>query len=210
MFYTIKRYGIVFLFVVVIIIGLFFFRNDRSEVDLESAAIEENPVLQMVEAEDEDDDMDDNDTDMNVNLMVDIKGAVQKPGVYELSAGARVVDVIDIAGGFSSQALDTEINLAQKLEDEMVIYVPKQGEVTEETAWVQSNNKEQSDPNLVKINDATEEELTTLNGIGPSKAQAIISYREEHGPFQTVEDVLSVNGIGEKTLDQFKDNLIVP
>lgn len=210
MFYTIKRYGIVFLFVVVIIIGLFFFRNDRSEVDLESAAIEENPVLQMVEAEDEDDDMDDNDTDMNVNLMVDIKGAVQKPGVYELSAGARVVDVIDIAGGFSSQALDTEINLAQKLEDEMVIYVPKQGEVTEETAWIQSSNKEQSDPNLVKINDATEEELTTLNGIGPSKAQAIISYREEHGPFQTVEDVLSVNGIGEKTLDQFKDNLIVP
>jgi len=146
----------------------------------------------------------------DTKIMVDIKGEITNPGVYEIDQNRRVIDVVKIAGGFTKLADEQQINLAQKVVDEMVIIVPKEGEemighvTTAPLSDVDSNEPK------VRINQATQEEIETLNGIGPSKAQAIIEYREENGPFQDVEDLLLVNGIGEKTLENIQDQIVIP
>ncbi|WP_405101080.1 helix-hairpin-helix domain-containing protein [Oceanobacillus sp. FSL H7-0719] len=138
--------------------------------------------------------------------IVDVKGEVKKPGVYEMSLESRVNDVIIKAGGFTDAADETLVNLAQKVQDEMIIIVNKQGEEGEATGSSDSSGSGQK----IRINYATLEEIQTLNGIGPSKAQAIIQYREENGLFQTPEDLLQVSGIGEKTLQNFIDQIQIP
>ena len=142
--------------------------------------------------------------DSNTAAVVDIKGAIAKPGVYEVSPDARVNDVILTAGGFTSDADQSQINLAQKVQDEMIIIVPKIGDESESGAGsVESNGK-------IKVNMATQEEIEQLPGIGPAKAQAIIQHREEHGLFNSIEDLLNVSGIGQKTLENMQDTIQIP
>lgn len=144
-------------------------------------------------------------------IIVDVKGAVKKPGVYEIDAHARVHHVIELAGGFVEKADENQINLAQKVQDEMVLYVPFEGE--EETflsGTISSHVVSQDDSGKVRVNVATIDELTTLNGIGPKKAEAIIAFREENGLFTQIEDLLQVSGIGEKTLENIRDDIIIP
>ncbi|MCM3396883.1 helix-hairpin-helix domain-containing protein [Oceanobacillus profundus] len=142
--------------------------------------------------------------DSNTAAVVDIKGAIAKPGVYEVSPDARVNDVILTAGGFTSDADQSQINLAQKVQDEMIIIVPKIGDEIESGAGsVESNGK-------IKVNMATQEEIEQLPGIGPAKAQAIIQHREEHGLFNSIEDLLNVSGIGQKTLENMQDTIQIP
>ncbi|WP_085994411.1 helix-hairpin-helix domain-containing protein [Oceanobacillus senegalensis] len=140
------------------------------------------------------------------NLVVDVKGAVTSPGVYEMEEGMRVNDVIQQAGGFTDSADTSQVNLAQKLMDEMVIIVP---DLSDGTAPVSESNNN-SNNGKVRLNYATREEIESLNGIGPSKAQAIIQYRDENGLFHSIEDLLEISGIGEKTLEQMKDSVQVP
>lgn len=144
-------------------------------------------------------------TEEQTSVIVDIKGEVVQPGVYEVAFDARIHDVIELAGGFSGEADQTHVNLAQKVQDEMMIIVPKIGEAVSTSG---SNTSSSSDK--VKINYATQEEIETLSGIGPSKAQAIIQYREEHGFFNSVEDLLQISGIGEKTLEKIKEDIQIP
>lgn len=141
------------------------------------------------------------------NVIVDIKGEVEKPGVYELSPDARVNDVIEIAGGFTEDADVQLVNLAQKVHDEMSIIVLKQGE---EAGTIAANPASGEVEGKIRINYASQEDLETLQGIGPAKAQAIIQYREENGFFQQAEDLLDISGIGEKTLANFIDQIQVP
>lgn len=141
-------------------------------------------------------------------MLVDIKGEINTPGVYELNSGSRVNDVIKMADGFTDDADETSINLAQKVHDEMIIIVPIENEESDETLHQTTSPTEQNEK--VKINYATQEEIETLPGIGPSKAQTIIKYREENGLFQTMEDLLDISGIGEKTLENMKDNIQIP
>jgi len=136
-------------------------------------------------------------------VFVDVKGAVVHQGVYEINKLARVKDVIALAGGFTKEADQTKINLAAKVRDEMVIYVPQIGE---EGAVLTSGGTEGK---KVNINQATVDELQTLQGIGPAKAAAIIAYREENGPFVKIEDLLNVSGIGEKSLEKIKEQITV-
>src|SRR5690625_4033375 len=138
-------------------------------------------------------------------VIVDIKGEISRPGIYEVSINSRIHDVIEIAGGFSDEADQTHVNLAQKVQDEMMIIVPKVGEALPTTG---TNTGAGS--GKVRINYATQEEIETLSGIGPSKAQAIIQYRDEHGFFNSVEDLLQISGIGEKTLENMKEDIQVP
>ena len=138
-------------------------------------------------------------------LYVDIKGAVREPGVYQIEAG-RVIDAIRLAGGLTEQADENQLNLALKLVDQMVIYVPVQGESGDEQKWQPSDSSD-SKEQKININTASEEELKQLDGIGPSKSAAIISYREEHGAFKKIEDIKQVSGIGEKTFEKFKEKI---
>ncbi|WP_413362819.1 helix-hairpin-helix domain-containing protein [Lysinibacillus sp. 3P01SB] len=143
-----------------------------------------------------------------LQVLVDVKGAVNYPGVYTLTEEDRVVDAITLAGGYIEEANPSLINHAQKLQDEMVIYIPQKGEeqeITIQDFTAVNNINDASDHGKVNINTADETQLTTLPGIGPAKAKAIISHREEQGAFQTIEGLKEVSGIGDKTFGQLKD-----
>jgi competence protein ComEA len=142
--------------------------------------------------------------DVQGRLLVDIKGEVSFPGVYEMDAGARVKDVVEEAGGLTEEADQHLINLAQKVFDEMILIVPKIGDESS------GSNEVTSESTKVRINYATAEEIQQLPGIGPSKANAILEYREEHGFFQKPEDLLNVSGIGEKTLETLLEEIQIP
>ena len=154
-------------------------------------------------------------TIMPQNCYVDIKGEVLRPGVYEFSCESRMQDVIKKAGGFTEEADETKINLAQKITDQMQIVVPnlhskQEGGVTEGNS--EKGNSSYSTPShskqgTVNINTATLEELQTIKGIGKKKAEAILQYRKEHGAFRTKEDLLQVKGIGKKALEAIESQV---
>ncbi|MFD2637501.1 helix-hairpin-helix domain-containing protein [Piscibacillus salipiscarius] len=140
-------------------------------------------------------------------VVVDVKGEVNKPGVYELNQGQRVVDVIEMAGGMTANADETSVNLAMLLSDEMVIHVlAKQQNIGDGDQSVTTTNQN----NKIRINVAGVDELTQIPGIGEAKAAAIVQYREENGYFKTAEDLLNISGIGEKTLERMKEFIMVP
>ena len=152
---------------------------------------------------------------MSQNCYVDIKGEVLRPGVYEFSCVSRIQDVIKKAGGFTEEADETKINLAQKITDQMQIVVPnlhskQEGGVTEgnsEKGNLSNTTLSNSKQGTVNINTATLEELQTIKGIGKKKAEAILQYRKEHGAFRTKEDLLQVKGIGKKALEAIESQV---
>ena len=154
-------------------------------------------------------------TMMPQNCYVDIKGEVLRPGVYEFSCESRMQEVIKKAGGFTEEADETKINLAQKITDQMQIIVPnvqskQEGSVTEENSGKGSStnpNVSNSKQGTININTATLEELQTIKGIGKKKAEAILQYRKEHGAFRTKEDLLQVKGIGKKALEAIESQV---
>lgn len=154
-------------------------------------------------------DTQDQQEEQTVQIVVDVKGAVEHPGVYPFTTEDRIIDAISAAGGYTSEADTRFINHAQKLTDELVIYVPKKGEEIEQTPTItattpSTTQSSQSESDIININTATEAELTTLPGIGPSKAAAILAYREENGQFKTIEDLKNVSGIGDKTFERLQ------
>ena len=169
----------------------------------------------------------------NKKYMVDIKGEVQTPGIYELENSSRVIDVINEAGGLTENADTTVINLSKKISDEMVIIIyskwqvehwketKEQGKYLQEQCISQKEEQAKNDaciddteentnstPSIININTATKEELMTLTGIGESKAEAIISYREKTA-FTKIEDIKNVSGIGDSFYEDIKNNITV-
>ncbi|PTM59546.1 helix-hairpin-helix domain-containing protein [Desmospora activa] len=146
-----------------------------------------------------------------VELVVDVKGAIKEPGVYRLEAGSRVKDAIKQAGGPTKEADMNVVNLAQPLTDGMALYIPVEGEeptgVMMQEDSPASAGSGQTGP--INLNTATQEQLESLNGIGPAKAEAILRHREEHGPFSSVDELVQVSGIGEKTVEQLRDQVAV-
>lgn len=140
-------------------------------------------------------------------IFVDIKGAVKKPGVYQMKVGDRVKDAIDAAGGLTAEADSQKVNFAQRVEDQMVIVVPKVGEEAEAIP-AGATSKEVSKEGKVNINTATVEELKTLKGVGEKKAEAIIEYRKKNGSFKTKEDLMKVRGIGKKLFESFEERIV--
>lgn len=139
-------------------------------------------------------------------IMVDIKGEVKKPGVYEIAAEARVKEVVMLAGGFTEQAEENQLNLAEKLTDQQMIYVPNK----EEAVIIDPVNiTPTSSQKQININTADTNELQTLTGIGAAKAQAIIDYREENGLFKSVDDLINVSGFGEKTVEKLREDITI-
>ena len=191
------------LFVCLIIgMGLFWMSRQGEEVEEADTSLAETTILPQ-EVEDK--------TTISTVIYVDVKGEVHHPGVYQMKAENRVKDLIEAAGGFNPLADNQKLNLAQLLEDQMVIVVPKKGEeVNSELAQAPtSQKKEVGKEGKVNINTATVEELKTLKGIGEKKAEAIIEYRKKNGSFKNKEELMKVRGIGKKLYESFQERVIV-
>ncbi|WLV23621.1 helix-hairpin-helix domain-containing protein [Aciduricibacillus chroicocephali] len=147
------------------------------------------------------------------SVLIDVKGAVKNPGIYEMKPDARVADAVKRAGGFLAEADPNLVNLAQKVQDEMVIHIVKKGEEQvlpqlASTSGSKTGGQGESG-GKVDINSADEAALQSLSGIGPSKAQAIIRHREENGPFADISSITDVSGIGQKTFENLQDQIEV-
>lgn len=139
-------------------------------------------------------------------IFVDLKGAVKNPGIYRAYEGERVFDIIERSGGLLDTADDRQVNFAEKVVDEMIIYIPQIGE---ETDFKFVNDGTGNQNIKVNLNKADANELQTLPGIGPAKAETIIEYRDQHGPFQKIEDLMNVSGFGSKTFEKLKEHISV-
>ena len=172
-------------------------------------------------------------SDLKKLIKVDVKGAVKEPKVYILEEDATVEDAIKMAGGLIDGGITSNINLSKKLKDEMVVYVFTQAELDKENSQNEivcevpkcecetikvsgdtiinknDSNKAESSNGLISINDASLEDLMTLDGIGNSKALAIINYRNENGPFKSIEEVKNVSGIGDALYEKIKNKIKV-
>ncbi len=162
-------------------------------------------------------------------LVVHICGAVSAPGVYELPAGSRIIDAVEAGGGFLPEAEEACCNLAEEIVDGCQIYIMTKSEScadgqTEKKAGIQtspdsdmqttdrnvrSNSAPALENGLVNLNTADIAALTTLPGIGESRAKAIISYREQHGAFAQIEDIMKISGIKQAAFSKIKDKITV-
>lgn len=140
-------------------------------------------------------------------ITVDVKGAVKAPGIYDLPVGSRINDAVQKAGGLTDNADSKSINLAQKISDETLVYVPTREEVTsQETPSSSSNSKGNKKVNL---NKASLEELKQVKGLGAKRAQDIIDHRDSNGKFKSVDDLKKISGFGAKTIEKLKDYVTV-
>ena len=149
-------------------------------------------------------------------IFIHVAGAVEKPGLYQLSSKARVNDVLIAAGGLSAQAnrdwFNKNINLAQKLSDGTKIYIPFKNEpaissqiyLENSTLGVSKETKEK-----ININTASLSQLESLPGIGSTYAQRIVEYRNNHGSFSKIEDIMNISGIGPKLFEKIKDQISI-
>lgn len=219
--------GILFLFIIISNVTIYITLNDKivketaSSLNVEEIKVEEETKIEEV-----------------LLYKVDVKGAVNNPGVYELESDSRVIDAIDKAGGLREDADTSVNNLSRIITDEMVIVIYTNEQVTKfsETSIVEEKEEEQcivynnvisndsckdnfnSNDNIsdnaeidkkISINTATVDLLMTLPGIGEGKAKNIISYREEHGKFFSIEDIMNVSGIGEAVFEKIKDYITI-
>ncbi len=140
----------------------------------------------------------------NSQCYVHICGAVSKPGVYCVQEGSRLYEVILLAGGMTQDAADMAVNQAQEVSDGMQIYIPTKEEVQDGRGYILSVEEADSD-GRVNINTADLEQLCTLPGIGETRAKAILAYREEHGVFRSVEELMNVSGIKAGVYEKIKE-----
>lgn len=188
-------------FIIIIALGFKFIMGNM--VKLEEDELEILNFLEETENIDEN-----NPTDeISDIIMVHISGEVYKPGLVELKQGQRVIDAVELAGGLKKDADLDKINLAKKVADEEKIYIPRIGEEIsgENIISVEVGiNSVDTSPDKININNCTKEELMTLPGIGTVIADKILQYRET-SPFNTIEDLMNVSGIGEKKFEGLKE-----
>ena len=142
-------------------------------------------------------------------ITVDVKGAVKAPGIYDLPVGSRVNDAVQKAGGLTEQADSKSLNLAQKVSDEALVYVPTKGEELASQQAGSGTPSSTSKEKKVNLNKASLEELKQVKGLGGKRAQDIIDHREANGKFKSVDELKKVSGIGAKTIEKLKDYVTV-
>jgi len=143
-------------------------------------------------------------------VTVHISGAVEKTGVYSLTEGSRVIDLVNAAGGFSHGANEDSVNLAEVLSDESYILIRYLTD--DQTTVIENETSLDTDVSTlspININTATAEELEELPGIGPAKAEQIIDYRNSYGKFYLIEDIMNVPGIGTSLFEAIADLIVV-
>ena len=142
-------------------------------------------------------------------ITVDVKGAVKSPGIYDLPLGSRVHDAVQKAGGLTEEADSKSLNLAQKVSDEALVYVPTKGEEAASQQAASGTTPSTSKEKKVNLNKASLEELKQVKGLGGKRAQDIIDHREANGKFKSVDELKKVSGIGAKTIEKLKDYVTV-
>lgn len=203
------KYIIIAIIILVALVVSYVLSLDNKEVSAENVEITKTDV-----------------TNVTSKVYVDIKGSVKKPGVYQVPADSIVWDIVNLSGGFTKNAYTKNINLSQKVKDEMVIYVFSKSEMSKMNNTVKTDtacttnvinydncittekNAKETSTSLVNINTASKEELMTVSGIGASKADSIIAYRIKT-PFSKIEDIMNVSGIGESLFDKIKKYITV-
>mgnify|MGYP003292122693 CR=1 FL=1 len=187
--------------IIVFIIGIFLIRKEKTlESDYQQYIFDENEKEQEETTEVE-------------KIKIHVIGEVQNSGIVELEEGARISDIIEAAGGNTENADLNQVNLAYEVEDGQKVYIPSiHDEQVEQYVTTESGDgvtEEETKNGLVNINTATQTELETLSGIGPSTALKIITYREENGKFKSIEDIQNVPGIGESKFKNIKESIYV-
>lgn len=202
------KIGGVAVVVLILLGGYFFVQHQPQHLTDPSPALED--TLWSSHADDK---QTDESESIDERYYIDVKGAVKRPGMYAVEAHMRVLDAIEQAGGFTDEADQNQVNLAMKLTDQMVLFIPKVGENIQDLAFAgqasAESNSGQAPDDKINLNTADVAELQQLNGIGQKKAEAIIDYREQNGSFQAIEDITKVSGIGQQTFEKLKDHLSV-
>ncbi|MBS4176271.1 helix-hairpin-helix domain-containing protein [Lederbergia citrea] len=197
-----EKYKTVFIGAVVVVLALILYLGqpkDQSVAGSISSEMLDAEIPQITAGE--------QNEPLPLKIFVDLKGAVQNPGLYEATENDRVFDIIARSGGLLDHADEKQINYAQKVHDEMVIYIPRMGEILDNDVFAGSSPSKQTEK--VNINKADSTELQTLPGIGPAKANAIIDFREQNGSFKQTEDLQKISGIGAKTFEKLQDLITV-
>lgn len=198
-----KNKKIIFLSIVVIIIAIYmcynYLKGDSNEL------IEENIYMETNDETKEED-----------IIILHIIGEVNSPGIIRIKENSRLIDAVEAAGGFTENADINKVNLAYVVQDGQKINIPNVNSVDTDSYITQNigeniviENMDLKTNNLVNINTATQTELETISGIGPSTALKIIKYREKNGKFKTIEDIKNVSGIGNSKFENIKDEICV-
>lgn len=148
------------------------------------------------------------DTEANKSyIVVEVKGEVTRPDVYELEEGSIVKELIDMAGGLTKEADISRINRAKKLQNHELVVIGNIND-KENTNMIEESSEAEYD-GLININSANLEELKKISGVGDVKAQSIIEYREKNGGFKSIDEIKNIDGIGEKTFEKIKDKITI-
>ena len=206
-----KKMFIIIVVIVAIMVMFFIYKRAGSKEFIEKG--EEILIDQNTENMNQVNTVNEEDTDEIV--VVHITGAVKSPGVVKLKQGSRIEDAIDMAGGLTENADISNVNLAYVLDDGVKILIPEKGSNQEandtvngdvgENVIIESNSKHETKTSLVNINKASQSELESLSGVGPSLASKIIEYRNSNGKFSNIEDIKKVSGIGDTKYEAIKD-----
>lgn len=196
---NVKSIILAFVCSLVVIIGMLFYFNQSKTEDYSGVSFS-NPSNETNNKDEKSEDKHDE------KIFVDVKGAVKHPGVFETTKDKRVKDLIEEAGGLLDDADTSTLNLSQKVKDQMVIYVLKHGEKPKQ---ISDSGTSSSSGDVININTANLEQLMKISGVGKTKAEAIISYREKNGDFKKKEDITKVRGIGKATFEKIKDKIEV-
>lgn len=148
------------------------------------------------------------DTEANKSyIVVEVKGEVTRPDVYELEEGSIVKELIDMAGGLTKEADISRINRAKKLQNHELVVIGNIND-KENMNMIEESSEAEYD-GLININSANLEELKKISGVGDVKAQSIIEYREKNGGFKSIDEIKNIDGIGEKTFEKIKDKITI-
>jgi len=213
-----KIIGLVIITIIIFIVSIFLYKQKSSnafkeEYMTEIFEEESNDNMEYTETLEEDTTIINEDSIDRNKIIVEIKGEVAKPDVYQLEEGSIIKDLIDMAGGVTEEADLSRINRAEELLNHELIIIGNINDETESSV-VQNNSTYSSNGNnsdkgstLININTANLEQLKEITGIGNIKAQSIIDYREANGGFKSLEELKNVDGIGDKTFEKIKEQI---
>ena len=214
-----KIIGLVIITIIIFIVSIFLYKQKSSnafkeEYMTEIFEEESNDNMEYTETLEEDTTTINEDSIDRNKIIVEIKGEVAKPDVYQLEEGSIIKDLIDMAGGVTEEADLSRINRAEELLNHELIIIGNINDETEssvvQNSSVSSGNSTDNDSKsstLININTADLEQLKEITGIGNIKAQSIIDYREANGGFKSLEELKNVDGIGDKTFEKIKDQI---